>query len=152
MMGRDFVVREEIAVRAPIDRCFALSTHLAVVEMVLDMRPVAGRMTGSVVGGDTVRGRGWKWGLPHEHESLIDMWVPPVFFRDRMLAGRFAKFEHERNFTARWDGTVLLHAKLRFSLPWGLVGEMVGRMLVLPHIRGLRRRFTLIKQMAEGEE
>lgn len=97
MTGREFVVREEILVRAPIERCFALSTHVAVVEMVLAMRPVAGRMTGSVVGGDTVRWRGWKWGLLHEHESLIDAYEPPVFFRDRMLAGRFARFEHEQN-------------------------------------------------------
>ena len=152
-MGREFVVREETVVRAPIERCFALSTHLAIVEMVLAMRPVAGRMTGSVVGGDTVRWRGWKWGLPHEHESLIDAFEPPVFFRDRMVAGRFARFEHEHHFTELRDGTVRMHDDLRFSLPWGFAGETVGRTIVLPHIHGLMlRRFGLIKQMAEGEE
>jgi ligand-binding SRPBCC domain-containing protein len=152
MTGREFVVREEILVRAPIERCFALSTHVAVVEMVLAMRPVAGRMTGSVVGGDTVRWRGWKWGLLHEHESLIDAYEPPVFFRDRMLAGRFARFEHEHNFAERGDGTVLMHDDLCFSLPWRMGGETVGRTIVLPHIHGLmRRRYALIKNMAEGE-
>ena len=153
MTGREFVVREEIVVRAPIERCFALSTHLAVVEMVLAMRPVAGRVAGSVVGGDRVRWRGWKWGLPHEHESLIDGFEPPVYFRDSMVSGRFDRFEHEHHFTDRGDGSVLLRDDLRLSLPWGIGGEMVGRTMVLPHIHGLmRRRFALIKQMAEGEE
>ncbi|WP_348264108.1 hypothetical protein P8935_06130 [Telmatobacter sp. DSM 110680] len=146
-------MREETAVRAPIDRCFSLSTHLAVVELVLEMRPVGGRMSGTVVGGDTVRWRGWKWGLPHVHESLIDEFDPPVFFRDRMISGRFARFEHEHHFTERSDGTVLMRDELRFSLPWGMGGELVGRTIVLPHIHELmRRRFALIKQMAEGEE
>ena len=96
-----FVVRDEVAVRAPIERCFALSTNLAVVEATLAMRPVGGRLSGAVVGGDTVRWRGWKWGLPHVHESLIDAFDPPVFFRDRMIAGRFAAFQHDHFFTDR---------------------------------------------------
>lgn len=75
-----FVVTEEAEVLAPIERCFALSTHLAVVEMTLAMRPVSGRIEGAVVGGDTVRWRGWKWGLPHIHESLIEAFDPPFFF------------------------------------------------------------------------
>ena len=151
-MGREFVVREEIVVRAPIERCFALSTHLAVVEMVLAMRPVAGRMTGSVVVGDTVRWRGWKWGLPHVHESLIDAFDPPVFFRDRMIAGRFAAFEHDHFFTDRLDGSVLLHDELRFRMRWGAAGVLVSRAMVLPHIRKLlRERFALIKRLAEGD-
>src|SRR3569833_3707068 len=97
MMAGDspmFVVRDEMEVLAPIERCFALSTHLAVVEMTLAMRPVSGRIEGAVVGGDTVRWRGWKWGLPHFHESLIESYDPPLYFRDRMIAGRIAAFAH----------------------------------------------------------
>ena len=152
-MDRNFVLREELAIRAPIERCFALSTNLAVVEMVLKMRPVRGRMSGAVTGGDTVRWRGWKWGLPHVHESLIGPFMPPVFFRDRMIAGRFVEFEHDHHFRALEDGAVLLHDELRFTLPWGIAGRLIGNAIVKPHIqRLLRRRFELIKQMAEGEQ
>jgi len=140
-------------VHAPIERCFALSTHLAVVEMTLAMRPVRGRLTGAVSGGDRVRWRGWKWGLPHVHESLIEAFNPPELFRDRMTTGRFASFEHDHELKRQLDGSVLLRDEVRFSMRWGAAGLMVGRSIVLPHIRKLmRERFALIKRLAESEE
>ena len=148
-----FVVRNEAVVSAPIDRCFALSTHLAVVEMTLAMHPVSGRLKGAVAEGDTVRWRGWKWGLPHEHESLIEAYDPPLFFRDRMIAGRFAAFEHDHRFKVLNDGKVLLQDEVRFAMKWGLSGLMLGRAVLIPHIRKLvGERFALIKRLAEGEE
>lgn len=151
--ARVFVVRYETLVRAPIERCFALSTHLAIVEITLAMRPVSGRLTGSVAGGDTVRWHGWKWGLPHVHESLIEAFEPPVFFRDRMIAGRFAAFEHDHQFKEQADGFVLLRDEVRFSMRWGAAGLMVGRGIVLPHVRKLmRERFALIRRLAESDE
>lgn len=147
-----FVVRDESVVRAPIDRCFALSTHLAVVEMTLAMRPVGGRTEGAVIDGDTVRWRGWKWGLPQVHESLIEAYDPPVFFRDRMIAGRFASFEHDHRFNPHDNGSVLLRDEVRFSMKWGAAGMLIGRTVLMPHIRKLlRQRFELIKRMAEGD-
>ena len=146
------MLRESVEVRAPIERCFALSTNLAIVEMVLGMRPVGGRRSGSVIDGDTVRWHGWMWGLAHEHESAIEAFEPPVFFRDRMIAGRFAAFEHDHNFTKRANGIVLLHDELRFALPWGMAGRAAARMFVIPRIQQLmRRRFALIKELAEGD-
>jgi len=151
--ARKFIVQDELAVRAPIERCFSLSTHLAIVEMTLAMRPVSGRLTGAVAAGDTVRWRGWKWGLLHFHESLIEAFDPPVFFRDRMLAGRFAAFEHDHSLKELADGSVLLRDEVRFGMRWGAAGLMMGRRIVLPHIRKLMRdRFALIKRMAEGDE
>src|SRR4051812_48753144 len=151
--SRLFVVRDEAVVSAPIERCFALSTHLAVVEMTLAMRPVAGRVEGAVVGGDTICWRGWKWGLPHEHESLIEAYDSPLFFRDRMISGRFAAFEHDHRFKVRSDGKVLLQDEVRFAMKWGIAGLMIGRAVVMPHIRKLvGERFELIKRLAEGEE
>ena len=148
-----FVVSDGIEVFAPIERCFALSTHLAIVEMTLAMRPVGGRITGAVLGGDTVRWRGWKWGLPHVHESLIEAFEPPVFFRDRMIAGRFAAFEHDHALKCQQDGSVLLRDEVRFRMKWGAAGTMLAHGVVLPHIRKLlRERFALIKRLAEGEE
>ena len=148
-----FVIRDEALVSAPIERCFALSTHLAVVEITLAMRPVSGRMDGTVAGGDTVRWRGWKWGLLHVHESLIEAYDPPAFFRDRMIAGRFAAFEHDHRFTALENGNVLLQDEVRFTMKWGAAGLMIGREVIMPYIRKLvRERFALIRGLAEGEE
>jgi len=148
-----FVIRDQAIVSAPIERCFALSTHLAIVEMTLAMRPVSGRMEGVVTGGDIVRWHGWKWGLPHTHESLIEGFDPPQFFRDRMITGRFAAFEHDHRFTLQGDGKVLLQDEVRFTLKGRLAGLMAGRAVVAPHVRKLlRKRFELLKRLAEGEE
>ena len=140
-------------VRAPIERCFALSTHLAVVEMTLGMRPVGGRIEGFVAGGDRVRWRGWKWGVRHIHESLIEAFDPPFFFRDRMEAGRFAEFEHDHRLTTGNHGLVVLQDELRFRMKWGAAGVAIARGIVLPHIRKLiRKRLALLKHLAESEE
>jgi ligand-binding SRPBCC domain-containing protein len=148
-----FTLRDEIVARAPVERCFLLSTSVAIVERELGMHPVRGRTAGLVVGGDTVRWEGRQFGLPQFHESLIEMFEPPVFFRDRMIAGRFASFEHDHRFTDLGDGTVALADELRFTMPFGWVGELVGKWVLVPHIRGLmRRRFRLLKRIAEGEE
>ena len=121
--------------------------------ITLAMRPVGGRLSGAVSGGDTVLWRGWKWGLSHTHESLIERFDPPVFFRDRMIAGRFAAFEHDHHFAEQQDGSVLLQDELRFRMKWGSAGAMLAHSMIMPHIRKLmRERFGLIKRLAEGEE
>ncbi len=148
-----FLLRDEVRVRAPLRRCFLLSTSLELVQRELKMRPVRGRTAGLVVGGDTVRWEGWQLGLPQFHESLIEEYRPYSFFRDRMIAGRFARFEHDHNFAEAGDGSVAMWDELRFAMPWGWLGEAAGRGLMVPHIRGLlKRRFALLKGIAEGEE
>jgi ligand-binding SRPBCC domain-containing protein len=152
-MVRTFIVRDEIVVKAPVERCFLLSTSVEIVQLDLRMHPVRGRTSGFVVGGDTVRWKGWQLGLPQIHESLIGPFEPPVFFRDRMIAGRFASFEHAHRFTEQGDGAVLLSDEVRFTMPLGWPGRLVGRWMLVPHIRGLlRRRFARLKRIAEGDE
>jgi ligand-binding SRPBCC domain-containing protein len=152
-MAVEFNLGHKIVVHAPIERCFMLSTSLAIVERELKMHPVRGRTSGLVTGGDTVRWKGLQLGLPQMHESLIEAFQPPTFFRDRMIAGRFASFEHDHKFVDQGDGTVLLWDELRFTMPFGRLGDLVGRWVLAPHIRGLmRRRFALLKRIAESRE
>lgn len=150
-MAKVFVVRDSTVIRAPIERCFRLSTSIEIVQLELKMRPVRGRTSGLVAGGDTIRWQGWQLGLPQFHESLIEEFRPYGFFRDRMIAGRFAHFEHDHRLVETQEG-VRLSDELRFSMRWGWPGALVGRWLMIPHIRGLlRRRFALIKSLAEGD-
>jgi ligand-binding SRPBCC domain-containing protein len=152
-VARSFTVQDQIVVHAPIKRCFLLSTNIEIVEQELKMRPVRGRITGFVTGNDSIRWEGWQLGLPQFHESIIELFQPPLFFRDRMTAGRFATFEHDHAFTDRNDGTVLLQDEVRFSMQWGWLGDIIGQRLLVPHIRGLmQRRFERLKRIAEGEE
>ncbi len=152
-MARQFVLRDEVVVFAPIDRCFRLSTSVEIVQRELHMRPMRGRTAGLVTGGDTVLWRGRKFGLPQYHESLIEEFRPWAFFRDRMIAGRFHTFEHDHSFDLLPDGSVRMRDEVRFSLRWGWFGSVLGRLLLAPHIRRLmHRRFRLLKRIAESEE
>ena len=146
-----FSLRHGLLIQAPIERCFALSTHLAVVERELGMHPVEGRTGGLVTAGDTVRWEGLHLGFANYHTSLIvpETWDPPHFFQDRMIAGRFRSFEHDHRFIETANGTFLDDC-IRFTMPLGWAGELVGRAILVPHILGLmRRRFALLKQLAE---
>ncbi len=144
-------MRDSVVIDAPIERCFLLSTSIEVVAQTLAMRPVAGKLGGMIVAGDQLMWRGWKFGLPQMHETLITRFDEPVFFQDTMGRGRFAAFQHDHHFMATQGGT-LLEDELRFSMPLGWAGEVVGRVVMVPHIKGLlKRRFALLKRLAEGD-
>lgn len=150
-----FTLRDSILIHAPIERVFALSTSVAIVERELGMHPApGGRTSGRVMAGDTIRWRGMQLGFPNYHVSLIvpETWKPPHFFQDRMIAGRFKSFEHDHRLTETAEGT-RLDDEVRFSmkLRWG--GALTGKLIVAPHIRKLmRRRFRLLKRIAESDE
>jgi ligand-binding SRPBCC domain-containing protein len=147
-----FRLKENIHVNAPIDRCFLLSTSVALVEQTLGMRPVWGKTTGLVGLGDRVRWRGWKFGLPAMHESVITHYDRPTFFQDAMARGYFRSFEHEHRFE-EVDGYTLMVDIVRFSMPFGSIGKAIGKQVVVPHILTLLyERFSLLKRIAEGPD
>ena len=151
-----FVIKDIIHIDAPIERCFLLSTSLAIVERELGMHPVASRhstrTSGLVSAGDRIHWSGWQLGLPQRHVSLISAFEPNRFFQDRMISGRFKSFQHDHELT-EIGGQVLLKDTIRFSLPFGFAGKLVGKYIMVPHIRGLlHRRFHLLKRIAESDE
>jgi ligand-binding SRPBCC domain-containing protein len=165
MLVNMFVLRDRVRIHAPIERCFALSCSLPVVERTLHMRPVAAtcttpdgrsvqtRTTGLVVTGDCVRWTGWKWGMPQLHVSLISACDANRFLQDTMLEGRFRRFQHDHHFRAENDGATILEDEVRFGLPFGALGRIAGHVLLAPYIRAtLAARFRLLKQLAEGDE
>ena len=153
-----FVVQDRITIAAPIDRCFLLSTSIEIVQQTLGMKPVrkeSRKTSGFVATGDQLLWRGWKFGLPQMHETLITGYDPPRFFQDTMGRGRFAHFQHDHRFTSIPGSTEAteLSDEVRFTMPFGWPGRLVGRLIMVPHIRGLlRRRFRLLKRIAETEQ
>lgn len=149
-----FTLRHGIHIQAPMGLCFALSRHLRVGERVLGMLPVEGRTDGLVTAGDTVRWEGMRFGFANFHVSLVppDTWEPPHFFQDRMIEGLFRSFEHDHSFVETESGTFLDDC-IRFTMPFGRAGDLLGRAVVVPHMLGvLRRRFSLLKRLAETDE
>jgi ligand-binding SRPBCC domain-containing protein len=147
-----FILRQNILVEAPMERCFLLSTSIELVRKELGMKPVEGRTSGLVTAGDTIRWQGWQLGFWNYHVSLISAFEPPYFFQDRMIDGRFRTFQHDHRFEQMPQG-VVLRDEVRFTLPFGALGRLVASLIVVPHIRRLMlRRFQMLKRIAESEE
>ena len=147
-----FRLKESIHVNAPIDRCFLLSTSIALVEQTLNLKPVAGKTRGLIVYGDQLLWRGWKFGLPAWHETLISRYDRPHFFQDTMGRGMFRHFQHDHRFEDI-DGRTLMIDIVRFSMPLGPVGRAMGKHILVPHILDtMQKRFQLLKRIAEGSE
>jgi hypothetical protein len=151
--GDFFTLQDAVAVHAPIERCFQLTCSLALVREELGMDAVHGRTDGLVDHGDTVRWEGWQLGMKHFHVSHISGYDRPVFMQDRMLDGRFKTFQHDHHLRELGHGATELKDELRFSLPFGVAGRIVGRYVMVPHIlRLMKKRFARIKRIAEGDD
>lgn len=149
-----FTLADSLLVHAPIERCFALSCSLELVHEELGMDAVSGKTEGFVVGGDIVRWEGWQLGLKHFHVSHISGFERPIFMQDTMLDGRFKTFQHDHHFREQTGvaPATLLEDELRFSLPFGALGSLVAKTIMVPHIHKLMAsRFARIKRVAEGE-
>jgi ligand-binding SRPBCC domain-containing protein len=147
-----FTISDSIHINAPIERCFLLSTSVELVGRTLGMKPIEGKTSGTIDADDRLVWAGWKFGFPQMHESLITQYNRPVFFQDTMGRGRFKRYQHDHQLV-EIDGRTLLNDKLRFNMPFGWPGKMVGRYVVLPYMcRMLRQRMLLLRHLAESEE
>jgi len=147
-----FTISDSVHINAPIERCFLLSTNIELVGRTLGMKPIEGKTSGLIENGDRLLWAGWKFGFPQIHESLITKYERPVFFQDTMGRGRFRRFQHDHHLFFM-DGRTVLNDKLRFTMPFGWLGGLVARFVLVPHMsRLLRRRMRLLKRVAESNE
>ncbi len=162
---------------APLERMWRLSTRVELVSETLGMDAVDGVTQGFVQEGSRVVWRGWKFGLPTEHHTLITGFAPPhlagsaddladrnaefagqpvAWFQDSQEQGRFAFFQHNHWLRERTlpGGQLFteLEDEVHFGLPFGLAGELVARMVMVPYVKRLvRRRFARLRRLAEGD-
>jgi ligand-binding SRPBCC domain-containing protein len=151
-MGPIFTISDTVYVSAPIERCFLLSTNVELVGKAIGMKPIEGKTSGLVVQNDRLLWAGWKFGFPHMHESHITRYEPPHFFQDTMIRGRFKKYQHDHHFYEMDERTVL-NDKIRFTMPFGILGRMVAQFVMVPYLsRRLRRRLRFLKRVAENKK
>jgi len=168
---KPLLVTESATIHAPIERVFALSTRVELVQETLGMDLIDSGVEGGVFRGhigarSRVVWRGWKFGLPTEHHTLITAFAAPerqptgeviAFFQDSQERGRFAFFQHDHHFRQVYDSgaghpVTTLYDEVRFSLPFGVLGELAAKFLLAPHILKLaKQRFARIKALAEGD-
>jgi ligand-binding SRPBCC domain-containing protein len=147
-----FTISDSIYINAPIDRCFLLSTNVELVGRTLGMKPLEGKTRGMIEADDRLLWAGWKFGFPQMHETLITQYDRPNFFQDTMGRGRFKRYQHDHYFYVMDDHTVL-NDKIRFTMPLGIVGRLVGQFVMVPYIsRQLRKRLVLLRKVAQSKK
>ena len=159
---RTIVLRESIVIPAPLERLFALSTSVPVVQQTLGFTPVEGVTTGHVTMNSRVLWKGWLFGLPQHHLTLITGYAAPhtdpggirrAFFQDTQERGRFAHFHHDHHLLATPDGGTELNDAIHYRLPFGWLGYVVARLIMQPYIlHTLRSRFQLLRRIATTDE
>src|SRR5438045_2573161 len=100
----------ETTIAAPRPRCFDLSRDLDLhLRSMTESgeRAVAGRLSGLIGMGEEVTWEARHFGLTHQHTSRITAFDPPAHFRDSMVRGRFARFEHDHYFLEQSGGTLM---------------------------------------------
>ena len=175
---RTETVHGAAVIKAPLERVWALSTRVELVRQTLGMNIVGGIRSGHVGPGSRVAWKGWKFGLPTEHHTLITGYAAPrpaqtiaghgpelhaevpgqlaAWFQDTQEKGRFALFHHDHWLRQRTEAnggvSTILEDEVHFALPFGPLGDLVARSVMVPYVRRLvKRRFASLKTLAEGE-
>lgn len=149
------VVRTQI--RASLERCFDLARDLDLhLESMRDTdeTAIAGRTSGLIELGEEVTWRARHFGVYHTHTARITAFDRPRHFRDTMVAGRFAEFEHDHFFEslrAPADSTEMID-ELHFRSPLGALGWCADRWVLKRYLRRLlTERAYRIRRRAESE-
>jgi ligand-binding SRPBCC domain-containing protein len=142
----------ETHVDATPERCFDLARdldlHLRSMQQTRE-RAVGGRTSGMIGPNEEVTWEGRHFGILHRHTSRITRYDRPRHFRDSMVRGRFARFEHD-HFFEPLDGGTLMRDVVAFASPCGPLGRLVDGVLLARYLtRLIVRRNAAIKREAE---
>ncbi|MDB4949802.1 MAG: cell division protein [Gemmatimonadetes bacterium] len=149
------VILLETCVRAPAERCFDLSRS---VELHLHSsaatgeKAVGGVTRGMLGPGQQVTWRARHLGVTQHLTSRIVEYDRPTHFRDRMVRGAFARFDHDHDFEA-CDGGTLMRERFDYDAPLGVLGTLAERLFLTRYMRRfLQDRCETIKRIAESDE
>lgn len=141
-------------VAAPPARCFDLArsveAHTDSTQATRE-RAVAGRTQGLLVLGDQVTWRAKHLGVWQELTSQLTAYDRPAHFRDSLVRGAFARFDHDHFFTPSRGGT-LVRDVFEYRAPLGPLGWVAEQLFLTAYMRRfLKARLSALKHMAESE-
>jgi ligand-binding SRPBCC domain-containing protein len=90
------------------------------------------------------------FGIVQHLTSRIVAFDRPRFFRDSMVRGAFARFDHDHFFEPRGSST-LVRDVFDFTAPLGVIGSAVDWLVLDRHMRKfLAERNEVLRALAEG--
>ena len=147
-------IRTVTWVDAPVERCFMLATSVdfqLAASKNKNVRAFAEIRSGSLDQGDTITWRGPMFGLGQVHTNRVEVFRPFNYIYEKMVAGGFKIYEHERHFAAMDDGT-RIRDEVRFSVGWGPFGRLVEKPLLRRQVMALLTwRNEALKEAAESD-
>lgn len=147
-----------LRVAAPRERLFDLArsidAHVASTPGT-DERPVAregGKTSGLMVLGDAVTWRARHLGVVQHLTSRIVAYDRPRHFRDSMVRGAFARFDHDHTFEEDGPCATLMRDVFDFASPLGPLGRAVDALYLDRYMRRLlATRAQILKVLAESD-
>jgi ligand-binding SRPBCC domain-containing protein len=151
-------LRQVLRVRAPIERCFDLArsidAHVASTAQTGE-RAVGGVTSGLLELGDEVTWRARHLGVWQRLTSRITAFDRPRHFRDSMVRGAFARFDHDHLFVmdpAGCGDVCVVTDVFDYDAPLGRLGRLVERVFLDGYMeRFLRERNELLRRLAESD-
>ena len=142
-------------IAAPVERCFDLSRSIDLHKHSLgrsDERAVAGVRSGLIGLDESVTWEATHFGIRQRLTSRITAYDRPRYFRDSMVSGAFARFDHDHFFEMDGGGT-LARDVFNFDAPFGILGRLAEMAFLTRYVhRLLSDRSLTIKRVAESDE
>lgn len=144
------VIRIETRIAAPIEMCFDLSRY---IDLHMRSTPgtnevaVAGVTSGLIGLGESVTWEATHFGVRQRLTSKITAFDRPVHFRDSMVEGAFARFDHDHYFRSDGSETIMLDV-FDYTSPLGMLGQMADRLFLM---RCMRRLLEKRAEIVHGE-
>jgi ligand-binding SRPBCC domain-containing protein len=148
--------------RAPIERCFALSLSVEVhlrgnvhsgEQAVTEAASGRGRTSGILGFGDRVTWRARHFGVRQRLTSEITEYDAPHAFQDTMRSGAFAFMQHDHFFRRLGPDMTEMRDVFRYAAPFPVLGVLAERLVLDRYMRELlRERNRVLKEVVESEE
>ena len=149
-------IEHSVLIAAPMDRVFDLARSIdahAAGESARGERVVAGRFTGLMEAGENVTWEARHLGVKQQLESHFVSMERPVFFRDSMVRGAFARFDHDHFFEPGPDGGTVMRDVFDYSSPLGPLGRLADWLFLEAYMtRFIVERAEHLKALAEGDD
>ena len=149
------IIKLETEINAPVERVFDLARSIDLHKDSMSKykeKAVAGVMSGLIEMNETVTWEATHFGVRQRLTSKITAFDRPTHFRDSMVAGAFARFDHDHYFE-QIGGKTLIKDVFDFDSPLGILGRIADWLLVEKHLlEMLTERNELIKRIAESDD
>jgi ligand-binding SRPBCC domain-containing protein len=141
-------------IAAPPERCFDLARSIELhtrSTAATRERAIGGQTSGLLAQGAEVRWRAKHFGVWQQLTSRITAFDRPRHFRDSMVSGAFARFDHDHYFAPEGSGTRMRDV-FDYTAPLGPLGWVAEQLFLTRYMRRfLEERNRELKAVAESD-